>query len=210
MTEISPRPLVLRLIFAGIALIIVAALVLAGCSRSDAGRDPAARLGAQRAMLSEGYSLLYADATKIDRVELVLYVKTETQDFNDVVTAISTYGGELKLELERIARDYPGVRIDLEALPEMEVRKRYALGKDRLVQFAPLASHSPREYERTMLIALSNALNHESYLCQVMAAEEPDAGLKKFLLQAEKRYAELQRLAAGLLARDHFRGEAKS
>jgi len=210
MTDISPRPLVLRLIFAGLALIVVAALVLAGCSRNDAGRDPAAAQSAQRAMLSEGYSLLYADATKIDHVELALYVKTESQAFNDVVTAVSAYGGELKDDLERIARDYPGVRIDLEALPEMEVRKRYALGQDRLIQFAPLADHSPREYERTMLIALSNALNHESYLCRVMAAEEPDAGLKKFLQQAEKRYADLHQLTAGLLARDHFRVDPKS
>lgn len=32
MTEISPRPLVLRIILLGLALIVIAALVLAGCS----------------------------------------------------------------------------------------------------------------------------------------------------------------------------------
>jgi hypothetical protein len=209
-TAIRPRPFVLRVVFAAIALVMVAALILTGCSRPDAARTPAARASQQRTMLSEGYSMLYADATKIDRVELALYFKTESQAFNDVIAAVSAYGGELKQDLERIARDYPGVRIDLEALPEMEQRKRFAIGQDRLLQFAPLAGHSRQEYERTMLISMSNALNHESHLCRVMAAEEPDAGLKKFLLQAEKRYESLYQRTLGLLVRDHFQGGAKS
>lgn len=31
-----------------------------------------------------------------------------------------------------------------------------------------------------MLTSFSNAMNHDRFLCQVMAEEEPDAGLKKF------------------------------
>jgi hypothetical protein len=202
------RPLILRLVFGVVALIMVAALILVGCSRS--GRDPVTRLSAQREMLSEGYSLLYADATKIDRVELVLYVKAESQEFNTVITAISAYGEELKEDLERLAADYPGVRIDLVPLPEMEQRKRFAIGQDRVLQFIPFGGDGRVEYERTMLISLSNALNHESHLCRVMATEEPDPGLKKFLLDAEQRYVTLYERALQLLDRDHFRKVAKS
>jgi hypothetical protein len=162
-------------------------------------------LSAQRAMLSEGYSMLYTDASHIGMIDLVLYVKVESQEFNDVITEISTYGDELKQHLERIARDYPGVAIDLKPLPEMEVRKRFAVGKDRAIAFAPLSGRSRLEYERTMLISLSNALNHESHLCRVMAAEEPDPSLKKFLLASEKRYDALSELAMNLLNREHFK-----
>lgn len=185
---------------------LVLALAAAACSSSDAAPEPAA--GAQRAMLSEGYSLLYADASHLDLVHLVLYVKFESQEFEDVITAISRYGGELKQDLERIARDYPGVRIDLEPLPEMETRKRFAIGKDRAIRFFPLGGRSRQEYERTLLLGMANALNHESHLCRVMAAEEPDAGLKKFLLAAEKRYVALYELAMGLLEREHFKADA--
>ena len=204
------RPFVLRVVFALVALVMVAALILTGCSGSEAARAPVTGLSAQRAMLSEGYSLLHADAAKLDTLELALYVKVESQEFNDFITAVSTYGDELKHDLERIARDYPGVRIDLEPLPEMEKRKRFAIGKDRMLEFAPLGGRSRLDYERTMLISLSNALNHESHLCQVMAGEEPDPGLKKVLLEAEKRYADLYRRAMDLLVREHFRPGAKS
>jgi hypothetical protein len=201
----SRRPLILRIAFALVALVMVAALIVTGCSGKDTASAPVAGLSAQRTVLSEGYSLLYIDASHIDLVDLVLYVKVESQEFNDLITEISHYGGELKKDLERIARDYPGVRIDLKPLPEMETRKRFAVGKDRAIRFAPLVGHSRLEYERTMLISMSNALNHESHLCQVMAAEEPDAGLKQFLLASEKRYDGLYERVVNLLNREHFK-----
>jgi hypothetical protein len=185
-------------------------LLLAACGAGDP--EPAPKvgkaLGAQRQMLSEGYSLLYGDASKIDLVELVLYVKTDSKAFDAIITAISEYGEQMKGELERIARDYPGVRIDLKPLPEMEVRKRSAIGKDRMIEFAPLSGRSRQEYERTMLISMSNALNHESHLCRAMAEEEPDPGLKKFLLHSEQRYGELYTQTLSLLNREYFRFNA--
>lgn len=205
--QCRPGPCLAALVM---ALFMAAAQVLAGCSGSDVAQAPVSGLSPQRAMLSEGYSLLYQDAAKLDAVELALYVKAESQGFNDFITAVGAYGDELKHDLERIARDYPGVRIDLEPLPEMEKRKRFAIGKDRMIEFAPLGGRSRLDYERTMLISMSNALNHERHLCQVMAAEEPDAGLKKFLLASEQRYAGLYQHAMDLLVREHFRPGAKS
>lgn len=186
------------------ALVLVLA---AGCS-DDHDRAPAKAQDAQRTMLSEGYSLLYSDASHVDLVELALYVKFDSKEFNDLIRQISDYAGGVKHELERIAHDYPGVRIDLKPLPEMETRKRFAIAKDRMIRFAPLGGHSRQEYERTMLISMSNALNHESHLCRVMAAEEPDAGLKKFLLGSEKGYADLYEVVMKVLDREYFRRSA--
>jgi hypothetical protein len=185
------------------APIVVLLALLAGCDpRAEAPAD----LGAQRTMLSEGYSMLHQDASMLGKVDAILYVKLESQALDDVLTAIGRYGGELSKDLERIARDYPGVRIDLKALPEMETRKRFAIGKDRMLRFAPLIGGGSREeFERTTLMGMANALNHESHLARVMAAEEPDAGLKEFLMATEKRYHELHMLTMHVLERDHFR-----
>src|SRR5690349_7775420 len=106
-------------------VVLSLAALSAACGKGEARADPPADQNAQRHMLSEGYSMLYTDASHIDMIKLVLYVKVESEEFNQVITEIAGYGGELKLELERVAREYPGVRIDLQPLPEMEIRKRH-------------------------------------------------------------------------------------
>lgn len=184
------------------------AIVATGCDRREPGKDAASDLSEQRLILSQGYSMLYKDASSLGMANLVLFVKVESQAFEDVIKQLSEYGDELKAELERIARDYPGVRIDLEPLPEMETRKRFAIARDRALHFAPLAGASRLEYERTMLIATSNALNHEGHLCQVMAAEEPNPELKKVLLRCEERYAALYKMVMDTLNREHFSADS--
>jgi hypothetical protein len=189
--------------FARAALLVV--LVSAGSGCAVAPHTPAhPRLGEQRRILSEGYSLLYQDASHLDLSELILYVKVESDAMHEMVTSIAGLGGDVKKDLERIARDYPGVRIDLEPLPEMEKRKRAAISKDRMKEFAPIVGRGGREYERTVLIAFANGLNHERHLCAVMADAEPDAGLKKFLLDTEQRYDGLYERVNSLLEKEYF------
>lgn len=149
--------------------------------------------------------MLYADAGKLDLAELILYVKEESQAVEDIVENVGQFANELKKELERIAKDYPGVRIDLDPLPEMEKRKRVAIAKDRAAYFAPVVGHGGREFERTVLIGYVNGLNHERHLAQVMAEEESDPNLKKFLLATEKRYGEFYDRIAKLLDKEYFK-----
>jgi len=156
-------------------------------------------------MLAEGYSILYHDAGNLDLSELILYVKSESDAMKKVVTEIGEVGGDVKKDLERIARDYPGVKIDLDPLPEMEKRKRAAITKDRMKDFAPLVGKGGREYERTMLLSYANGLNHERHLCQAMAEAEPDEGLKRFLLDTEKRYDGLYDRVTALLEKEYFK-----
>jgi hypothetical protein len=172
---------------------------------AEADRASAPELSQQRLVLSEGYSMLYKDASNLDLAELILYVKVESDALEKVVAAVAEVGGQLKKDLERIAKDYPGVRIDLDPLPEMERRKRAAISKDRARYFAPIIGHGGREYERTVLIAYANGINHERHLCRVMAEAEPDASLKKFLLDAEKRYDGLYARVTALLNKDYFK-----
>jgi hypothetical protein len=195
---------------------ILLACLATGCSslRSDsstcpcstpAAREQAPELGPERLMLSEGYSLLYRDASSLDLSGLILHAKFESSKVHELVTAVADFGGELKAELERIDRDYPGVRVDLDPLPEMEKRKRRAIGEDRARYFAPGIGKGGREYERTILIGLLNGINHERHMCQVMAEVEPDAGLKKFLTDTSARYDSLHDRIEALLETEYFR-----
>lgn len=203
-----PRRTIVTLLWASLAT---------GCAHVDKQPQPTgAKAGAdhakapdldkQRLVLSEGYSMLYHDAGNLDLSELILYVKKESDAMHKMVTDIGEEGGHVKKELERIAREYPGVRIDLDPLPEMEKRKRAAIAKDRAKYFAPVVGHGGREYERTMLIAFANGLDHERHLCQVMAEAEPDASLKKFLLDTQKKYDGLFDRITDLLKKDYFKG----
>ena len=174
-------------------------------AKAEADTRKAPDLSKQRLMLSEGYSMLYTDAANIDLFGLILYVKSESDKVDEIVTAVAKFSGELKTDLERIAKDYPGVRIDLDPLPEMEKRTRIALGKERALDFAPVVGKGGREYERTVLMALSGGINHQRYLCKVMAEEEPDAGLKKFLINTEKGYDGLYDRTVALLNKEYFK-----
>ena len=56
-----------------------------------------------------------------------------------------------------------------------------------------------------MLLGFANGINHERHLCQVMAEAEPDTSLKKFLLDAEKRYDGLYDRVTALLDKEYFK-----
>ncbi|MEO8466155.1 MAG: hypothetical protein ABI640_12495 [Gammaproteobacteria bacterium] len=174
-------------------------------AKAEVDHAKAPDLSKQRLMLSEGYSMLHKDAGSLDTAQLILYVKVESDAIDEIVTAVGQFGGQLKKDLEKIAKDYPGVRIDLDPLPEMEKRKRAAMVKDSARHFAPLVGHGGREYERTVLLGFANGINHERHLCQVMAEAEPDASLKKFLLDAEKRYDGLYDRITALLEKEYFK-----
>ena len=180
----------------------------AGCAHVEEPRDKTAtkapKLSKERQVLAEGYSMLYQDARKLDASDLILLVKAESDSMKKLVNSVGEMGEKLTKDLERVAKDYPGVRIDLDPLPEMEKRKRMAVGVTRAKEFAPVVGKGGREYERTVLLSFANGLNHERHLCKVMAEAEPDASLKKFLLDTETKYDALYKAAMTLLEKEYF------
>ena len=180
----------------------------AGCAHVEEPRDKTAtkapKLSKERQVLAEGYSMLYQDARKLDASDLILLVKSESDSMKKLVNSVGEMGEKLTKDLERVAKDYPGVRIDLDPLPEMEKRKRMAVGVTRAKEFAPVVGKGGREYERTVLLSFANGLNHERHLCKVMAEAEPDASLKKFLLDTETKYDALYKAAMTLLEKEYF------
>jgi hypothetical protein len=192
----------------GLPLALLLASLTAGCAHVAEPRDKTAtkapKLSQERQVLSEGYSILYQDAGKFDAAGLILLVKSESDAMKKLVTSVAEMGGQVTKDLERIAKAYPGVRIDLDPLPEMEKRKRLAVGLTRAKEFAPVVGKGGREYERTVLLSVANGLNHERHLCKAMGEAETDAGLRKFLLETETKYDALYEGAMKLLEKEYF------
>ncbi|MEO8444527.1 MAG: hypothetical protein ABI567_05940 [Gammaproteobacteria bacterium] len=187
-------------------------LLSAGCvtqqgtrNSSPATQARAPELDHQRLILSEGYSILRNDAEAFSRAKLLLYFKVESDDFERVITHVADFGTDLKAELARVDRDYPGVRTDLDPLPEMEKRKRLTTALDKVRENAPLFGNSGREYERTVLISISNGINQERHLAGEIAKEEPDAGLKQFMAGVKARMDALFAETEALLRKSYYR-----
>lgn len=199
---------------------LLAAWALTGCAsrggdlplatpKACAALKAAPELSPQRLMLSEGYSMLARDARTLGAVKLLLYVKFESDAFDEHVTAISAFGKKLRESLEQIDKDYPGVRIDLDPLPVLEKRKRLTTGLDKFADIAPVVGKSGPEFERVILISLTNGLNQERHLVEEMAREESDEGLKKFLLRTQGEMDRLYEASEQLLERHYYRQFSK-
>ncbi len=133
-----------------------------------------AQTNAEQKALNEGYSLLYGDVSALSHADLLLDVKLESDDTQQVVDDIADYLGYLAQGLQQLAQDYPAIRLDLEPLPAIERKTVTAATKARIKSFAPLVGRTGPDFERTLLLTLSGGLNSLRHLTQVIAeAEEP-------------------------------------
>ena len=189
--------------------VLVASLLSVGCATlggdSKAESDDTADRRANRDALNAGYSLLYDSASSLSDVQKVFYIKVESDPVERVIGEISDYAAALQADLERIAQDYPAVRIDLDPLPELEKRKRESISSDTRKSLAPLVGKTGTAFERKLLLAASGALNQLMFQCRVMAEREPVDSLRQVLLDAEKRFAALYDEDVKLLNERYFR-----
>ena len=149
--------------------------------------------------------MLRKDANTLATVHLLLYVKSEQDFFAQYVNEVSAYGKQLKDKLDELPAKFPALRVDLDPLPELEKRKRLATGIDKFIDIAPVIGKSGPQFERTLLISLSNGLNQERHLLQEMGKLEPDPALRQFLDREYTRMNTLYEQSETLLIRHYYR-----
>ncbi|MEO5733141.1 MAG: hypothetical protein ABIN96_08800 [Rubrivivax sp.] len=186
---------------------LFAVAMLAGCATPGAGAgvSPKPAQARDNALLNDGYSLLYEGVSGLRFSDDLLLVKFESDRLERVIKSVSSGASKLRADLQRIAKDYPAVQIDRKPLPEIEVEKRSAVNKDRLLSIAPLTGQGGPGFERTLLLSTSGALNQMQFLCQVMAEAEPDPNLRRFLTEAEQGFAKQYESVVELLNEVHFK-----
>jgi hypothetical protein len=179
-------------------------LTLAACSLLSHTKKPDPDKNAPRAQLSIGYSLLYQEADGIPKLKWILMFKDKPEEMGRLTNDLVSYYQELADTLQRLSKQFPGMRIDVTAMPEIEAETRKAIGTDLAKDFAPLIGKTGVEFEREALLMFYNTLNEQRHLVGVMLERETDPALKKFLemtkAQLEARYTKV----GALLNRRYF------
>jgi hypothetical protein len=179
-------------------------LTLSACSQLTDSRKPTPNKQAPRAQLSIGYSLLYQEADGIPKLKWILIFKDKTEDMGRVTNDLVTYYEQLADTMRRLSKQYPGMRIDVAAMSEIEGDERKAMGEDLAKDFAPLVGKTGVKFEREALLMFYNTLNEQRHLTGVMVGLETDPGLRRFLettkAQLEERYSKV----GALLNRRYF------
>jgi hypothetical protein len=178
-------------------------LTLAACGHlSD--RKPNPDLHAPRAQLSIGYSLLYQEAEGIPKLKWLLMFKDKPEEMGKLTQELVSYYEQLAETMRKLSKQYPAMRIDVEAMSDIESKERKAIGADLAKDFAPLVGKSGVKFEREALLMFYNSLNEQRHLTGVMVGLETDPGLRKFLETTKEQLEALYSKVGDLLNRRYF------
>ena len=158
----------------------------------------------QRQILNEGYSIFYSMVDDLAKFDLIFLVKSEAKPVNEVTTAVTDYADTLKATLDRVAKDYPAVNMELDPLPVMEQRTRGGMTKDRILSFAPVVGLTGESFDRRMLQTLEGTLNQLRFMAKALADEEPEPSLKQIATTAHDRFEQLYDRVMNMLDEKYF------
>jgi len=166
----------------------------------------------QRQILNEGYSIFYNTVSDLSKFDVIFLVKSEAKPVHDVTIAVTEYADTLKSTLDRVARDYPAVNMQLDPLPVIEQRTRAGMTKDRVLSFAPVVGLTGESFDRRMLQALEGTLNNLRFMAKALADEEPEPSLKQIATTAHSRLEQLYQRVLAMLDETYFinTGERKA
>ena len=179
-------------------------VTLAACSQLSESTKPPVDKKAPRAQLSIGYSLLYQEADGIPKLKWIFMFKDKPEEMGQVTNDLVSYYQQLAETMQKLSNQFPAMRINVEAMSEIEADERKAIGADLAKDLAPLVGKTGVGFEREALLMFYNTLNEQRHLVGVMVGFETDPALKKFLettkAQLEGRYAKV----GALLNRRYF------
>jgi hypothetical protein len=179
-------------------------LAVAACSQLSDSTKPTPDKDAPRAQLSIGYSLLYQEADGIPKLKWILMFKDKPEEMGRVTNDLVSYYQQLAETMRKLSKQYPGMRIDVAPMSQIEGEERKAIGEDTAKDFAPVVGKTGIEFEREALLMFYNALNEQRHLVGVMVGLETDPGLKKFLETTKAQLDEHYSKVGALLNRRYF------
>jgi hypothetical protein len=179
-------------------LVVTMVLSFIACSDTREAAKPVPQGGAPRAQLAIGYSLLYQEADGIPKLKWLLLFKEKSGEMGQLTNELLDYYRHLAEIMQKLAKEYPGMRIDAVTMSGIEADERKAIGSDMAKDFAPLVGKSGIAFEREALLMFYNSLNEQRHLVGVMLQQESDPGLRRFLettkAQLDARYGRVSAL----------------
>ena len=156
-----------KFILLPLALALSAVGVLTGCQSPAVSVPPAS--GAAQSTRNNCYSLLHQLLDEQKDVSILRFIKEEQSDVKALTKKIAAASGAGSKLLEEFARHDPTLRLDDIRLPSGEVATREAIAsteKERLL------AHSGDEFELTLLLTQTEALNYAWHLAKVAAEKD--------------------------------------
>jgi hypothetical protein len=179
-------------------------LTLAACSHLSDTKKPTSDKNAPRAQLSIGYSLLYQEADGLPKLKWILMFKDKPEEMGKLTHELVSYYEQLSDTMRKLSKQFPGMRIDVEPMSEIESKERKAIGTDLAKDFAPLVGKSGVKFEREALLMFYDSLNEQRHLTGVMVGLETEPALKKFLETTKEQLDALYAKVGALLNRRYF------
>jgi hypothetical protein len=184
------------------AVVIGLAGVAGACASDSTPQQTEAQN--QRAILNEGYSILYDHVSSLAKLDLIFIIKSESEPVNELTNDVTSYADSLRTTLERVAQDYPAVNIELDPVPEIEKRTRGAVTKDRVLSFAPVVGLTGESFDRRVLQSQEGLLNQLRFMAKELANEEPEASLKEIWTNAHTRFEQLYARVLDMLREKYY------
>jgi hypothetical protein len=157
--------------------------------------EPSSGKSSPRAQLSIGYTLLYQEADGIPKLNWIFTFKDKPEEMGRVTHDLISYYQQLADTMQRLSKQYPAMRINVEAMSKIEADARKAIGADQAKDFAPVTGKTGVDFEREALLMFFGALNEERHLTGAMLQLETNPGLRQFLIttkaQLEAHYAKI-------------------
>lgn len=181
------------------ALISSLSVLASACAPSASAADSANAttacdthgMSAERFKLAQGYSLLYDDADEITTFNIEMKLKSTSKPVGKLIDDYMNYNQTLKKHLRHLAHRYPAVKVKLPARSDIEEKTRFAIGKDYLIQFAPIIGDTGATFERKALLFFITFVDEQRHLVAVLHNQETNSQLQNFL---QKQHSKLDAL----------------
>ena len=183
----------------------IAAMLLAPAAHAD----PAPGATHDRE-LSQGYAELYEAVSGLRWLEALLAIKFESEETHRVVSDLAHDAAGMKGELEAMAREYPSLSLKDDGLPALERRKRELMERDRAKSLAPIVGAKGADFERTLLLSQSGALNQLRFLAAALEEAERGSPREAQVARIRERLDRHYVAVVRLLDRRFFRAPAHS
>lgn len=185
-------------------LVLGILLTLATLGDRAFSAEPAAEASTPRSQLSIGYTLLYQEAEGIPKLKWILAFKDKPEEMGQVTKDLMGYYQQLADTMQRLSKQYPAMRLDVQAMSEIEASERKAIGADQAKDFAPVVGKTGLDFQREALLMFYDALNEQRHLTGAMLDLETSPALRKFLETTKTQLDERHAKVGALLNRRYF------
>ena len=134
-----------------------------------------------------------------------LIVRDGTGFVQAVMSKLSESMERTAQRLEELAKADPRVKLDDDGQTEIENRKRDAVTRARLLSFKPITGRTGANFERTLLLSESGALNQLQHLVAELDKADPDPQRSAVLKEIHAEVAGLYDDVVNLLNRQYFK-----